>query len=93
MQLHARFFSEAGRGVPPDRDVQRILQTWGVGNVEHRVAELSTFITAYGITDLVTWAVPPGMYPVQIQASEEFGDSLVLHSDIKDGIMTGETLR
>ena len=71
MQLYGRFFAEAGRGVPPDRDTRRIPQTWVVGNVEHCVAELSRFIVGYGFTDLVTWAVPPGMRPAQMQASLE----------------------
>jgi hypothetical protein len=39
--------------------------------VEHCVAELSTFIVEYGITDLVTWAVPPGLRPAQMQPSLE----------------------
>lgn len=71
MQLYARFFAESGRGVPPDQDKQRIPQTWIVGNVEHCVAELSTYIKEHGITDLVTWAVPPGMRPAQMQRSLE----------------------
>jgi len=33
----------------------------GVGDVEHCVAELSAFMHEYGITDIVTWGVPPGM--------------------------------
>ena len=39
----------------------RIPQTWVVGDVDHCVAELSAFIGEYGVTDLVTWGVPPGM--------------------------------
>lgn len=69
--LYARFFAEAGRGVPAARDARRIPQTWVVGNVEHCVAELSTFILEYGITDLVTWAMPPGLRPAQMQPSLE----------------------
>jgi hypothetical protein len=34
-----------------------------VGSVEHCVAELSAFIVEHGLTDLVTWAVPPGIRP------------------------------
>lgn len=71
MQLYARFFAESGRGVPPDQDKQRIPQTWIVGNVDSCVAELSTYIKQHGITDLVTWAVPPGMRPAQMQGSLE----------------------
>jgi hypothetical protein len=35
------------------------------------VAELTAFIKEYGITDIVTWAVPPGMRPEQTNASLE----------------------
>ena len=40
---------------------KRIPQTWVVGNVDHCVRELSTFIEEYGLTDIVRWGVPPGM--------------------------------
>ena len=50
-------------GVAGNTDAVRIPQTWVVGNVEHCVAELTTFVKQYGITDLVTWAVPPGLTP------------------------------
>jgi hypothetical protein len=33
--------------------------------------ELTSFVHEYGITDLVTWAVPPGMRPVQMNGSLE----------------------
>ena len=46
-------------------------QTWVVGNVEHCVKELTSFVREYGITDLVTWAVPPGMRPEQMNGSLE----------------------
>jgi hypothetical protein len=42
-----------------------------VGNVEHCVKELTSFVLEYGITDLVTWAVPPGMRPEQMNGSLE----------------------
>jgi hypothetical protein len=35
------------------------------------VKELTSFVREYGITDLVTWAVPPGMRPEQMNASLE----------------------
>lgn len=71
MQLYSRFFAESGRGAGPHRDTQRIPQTWVVGDVEHCVAELSAFIADHRLTDLVTWAVPPGMRPAQMNASLE----------------------
>ena len=48
-----------------------IPQTWVVGDVDHCVAELSAFIAEHGITDLVTWAVPPGLRPEQMNRSLE----------------------
>jgi hypothetical protein len=35
------------------------------------VAELAAFIEEYGLTDIVTWAVPPGMRPEEMSASLE----------------------
>jgi alkanesulfonate monooxygenase SsuD/methylene tetrahydromethanopterin reductase-like flavin-dependent oxidoreductase (luciferase family) len=70
-QLYSRFFAEASRFQPVERDGPRIPQTWVVGDVEHCVAELSAFITGHGITDLVTWAVPPGLRPDRMNASLE----------------------
>src|SRR5215831_6225182 len=68
-QLYSRFFAEAGRHVSWYRDESRIPQTWVVGNVDHCVAGLSAFIHEHGITDLVTWAVPPGLRPQQMDPS------------------------
>jgi alkanesulfonate monooxygenase SsuD/methylene tetrahydromethanopterin reductase-like flavin-dependent oxidoreductase (luciferase family) len=56
--------STAG-GVSGNTREASIPQTWVVGNVEHCVKELTSFVREYGITDLVTWAVPPGMRPEQ----------------------------
>lgn len=58
-------------GVAGNTDSARIPQTWVVGNADHCVAELSGFIREYGITDLVTWAVPPGMRPEHMNAGLE----------------------
>jgi alkanesulfonate monooxygenase SsuD/methylene tetrahydromethanopterin reductase-like flavin-dependent oxidoreductase (luciferase family) len=70
-QLYSRFFAEAGRHGSWYRDESRIPQTWVMGNVDHCVAELSAFIAEHGITDLVTWAVPPGLRPEQMNPSLE----------------------
>jgi alkanesulfonate monooxygenase SsuD/methylene tetrahydromethanopterin reductase-like flavin-dependent oxidoreductase (luciferase family) len=70
-QLYSRFFAEAGRHGSWYRDESRIPQTWVVGDVEHCVAELSAFIVEHGITDLVTWAVPPGLRPALMNPSLE----------------------
>ena len=42
-----------------------------VGDVEHCVKELAAFIREYGLTDIVTWAVPPGLTPDDTNASLE----------------------
>jgi Coenzyme F420-dependent N5,N10-methylene tetrahydromethanopterin reductase and related flavin-dependent oxidoreductases len=48
----------AAGGVSGNTREASIPQTWVVGNVEHCVKELTSFVREYGITDLVTWAVP-----------------------------------
>ena len=68
MALYQRFFEESGEGFgekgPP------VPQTWVVGDVDECVAELLKFIDEFGITDIVSMAVPPGM------RAEQMGDSL-----------------
>ena len=73
MAVYNRFFAEAGGrgGVEGITAEARIPQTWVVGDVDHCVAELSAFIREYGVTDLVTWGVPPGMRPDQMAPSLE----------------------
>ncbi|MBT5899054.1 MAG: LLM class flavin-dependent oxidoreductase [Rhodospirillaceae bacterium] len=71
MEYYAQAFKDAGRGAPPDQDKVRISQNWVVGNVDHCVAELSEFIKQNRITDLVTWAVPPGLRPDAVNGSLE----------------------
>jgi alkanesulfonate monooxygenase SsuD/methylene tetrahydromethanopterin reductase-like flavin-dependent oxidoreductase (luciferase family) len=73
MEVYNRFREEAGGhgGVAGITDEQRIPQTWVVGNVDHCVAELAAFIEEYGLTDIVTWAVPPGMRPEEMSPSLE----------------------
>ena len=69
MEYYARAFEAAGRGAPPDQDKERISQSWVVGDVDHCVAELNAFIRQNRITDLVTWAVPPGLRTGDVAAS------------------------
>ncbi len=59
MALYQRFFEESGEGFGDPADA--IPQTWIVGDVQHCVDELKRFIDAFGITDIVTMAVPPGL--------------------------------
>jgi alkanesulfonate monooxygenase SsuD/methylene tetrahydromethanopterin reductase-like flavin-dependent oxidoreductase (luciferase family) len=70
-ELYNRFFAESGQDRSWYRAGERIPQTWVVGGVEQCVAELSRFIAEHGITDMVTWAVPPGLRPEQVNRSLE----------------------
>lgn len=49
----------------------QIPQSWIVGDVDHCVTELVNFVRTYGITDIVTWGVPPGVRPQDMSASLE----------------------
>ena len=69
MQLYNRFFEESGEGFGDKGEP--IPQTWIVGNEDHCVAELCRFIREFGMTDIVTMAVPPGLRAEQMQTSLE----------------------
>ncbi len=76
MSTYARFQQDIGDGagaggVRGNTEEARIPQTWIVGNVDHCVAELIAFVREYGITDLVNWAVPPGLTPESMASSLE----------------------
>lgn len=73
MEVYNRFREQAGGhgGVAGITEESRIPQTWVVGDADHCVAELTRFIREYGLTDIVTWAVPPGMRPEQMAPSLE----------------------
>ena len=68
MALYQRFFEESGEGF--GEKGEPVPQTWIVGDVDECVAELTKFILDFGITDIVSMAVPPGM------RAEQMGDSL-----------------
>ena len=75
MQLYRRFFSESktdfGAG-------EHIPQTWVVGDADHCVDELADFMRTYGVTDLVTWGIPPGLTGDAMQRSlERFATEVV----------------
>jgi alkanesulfonate monooxygenase SsuD/methylene tetrahydromethanopterin reductase-like flavin-dependent oxidoreductase (luciferase family) len=70
MQLYNRFFEESGEGF--GETGEPVPQTWIVGDVEHCIGELKSFIREFGITDIVTMAVPPGL------RADQMGDSLQL---------------
>jgi alkanesulfonate monooxygenase SsuD/methylene tetrahydromethanopterin reductase-like flavin-dependent oxidoreductase (luciferase family) len=69
MALYQRFFEESGEGMGERGEA--VPQTWIIGDVEHCVAELQSFIEAFGITDIVTMAVPPGLRAEQMAVSLE----------------------
>ena len=70
MEYYADAFRASGRSAPsPDKDRERISQNWLVGDVEHCVTALTAYIREFGFTDLVTWAVPPGLRPDAVEAS------------------------
>ncbi len=76
MGTYAKFQQDLGGGagaggVKGNTEETRIPQAWVVGNVDHCVKELSAFIAEYGITDLVTWAAPPGLRPDYLNGSLE----------------------
>jgi len=68
MRLYNRFFAESKQPGLGTAQTQ-IPQSWIVSDVNHCVTELVSFIRAYGITDLVTWGVPPGLKPNDMTAS------------------------
>ena len=75
MQLYNRFFEESGEGF--GETGEPVPQTWVVGDVEHCVAELKSFIREFGITDIVTMAVPPGL-----RADKMGGSMQLLFSEV-----------
>jgi alkanesulfonate monooxygenase SsuD/methylene tetrahydromethanopterin reductase-like flavin-dependent oxidoreductase (luciferase family) len=71
MRRYDQWAQEAGDAVTEFRDPDRIPQRWIVGDAAHCANEISAFVAAYGITDLVTWAAPPGMRPARMNDSLE----------------------
>jgi alkanesulfonate monooxygenase SsuD/methylene tetrahydromethanopterin reductase-like flavin-dependent oxidoreductase (luciferase family) len=69
MELYNRFFKESGEGF--GERGEPIPQTWVVGDVEHCVEELKNFIETFGITDIVSMAVPPGLRAERMAPSLE----------------------
>lgn len=64
MQLYNRFFKESGEGFGDSGEP--VPQTWIVGDVESCVQQLLGFIKDFGMTDIVTMAVPPGLRAEQM---------------------------
>ena len=59
MALYRRFFEESQEGF--GEKGEPIPQTWIVGDVASCVDQVVSFVKAFGITDMVTMAAPPGM--------------------------------
>ncbi len=68
MNLYRRFFAESETNFGAG---EHIPQTWVVGDVDQCVSELRDFMNTYGVTDLVTWAMPPGLSSDVMQQSLE----------------------
>ena len=69
MQLYQRFFEESGEGFGDSGEP--VPQTWIVGNEDECVEQLVDFIIKFGVTDIVTMAVPPGLRADQMTDSLE----------------------
>ena len=69
MRLYSRFSQEAGRNIWSGEDI--IPQQWIVGDVASCVRQLYDFMRQYGITDVVTWGIPPSIKMDQMSASLE----------------------
>ena len=69
MQLYRRFFEESNEGFGEDGET--IPQTWIVGDVTDCVDQLEDFVREFGIPDLVTMAVPPGLPVDALNQSHE----------------------
>ena len=69
MELYNRFFQESGEGLGGSGEA--VPQTWIVGTVAECVEALVSFIQTFGITDIVSWGLPPGIPASQMQPSLE----------------------
>lgn len=68
MRFYEKVFEESGEGFG---EGEQVPQRWIVGDVEECVDQLKEFVTTFGITDIVTMAVPPGLRPSQMARSLE----------------------
>ena len=69
MDLYRRFFEESGEGI--GEKGEPVPQTWVIGDVEQCVQDLKSFSERFGMTDIVTMAVPPGLSAEQMAPSLE----------------------
>ena len=71
MKLYERFYKESGRERPHNKGGEVVPQRLIVGDADHCVDELTNFIREFGVTDIVTMAVPPGLRPDDMASSLE----------------------
>ena len=69
MAFYNRLFKESGEGL--GERGEPVPQTWVVGDVDQCVDELVHFVRDFGMTDIVTMAVPPGLRADQMSESLE----------------------
>jgi alkanesulfonate monooxygenase SsuD/methylene tetrahydromethanopterin reductase-like flavin-dependent oxidoreductase (luciferase family) len=69
MALYEQFFKDSGEGI--GERGEPVPQTWIVGDVQYCVEEILSFVRTFGVTDIVSMAVPPGLRPDQMGASLE----------------------
>ena len=75
-KMYADWIAESGDAVTlalggASPDARPIPQTWIVGDADECRAEIERFVAEYGITDLVTWGVAPGVAPEAMNESLE----------------------
>ncbi|MEM7096681.1 MAG: LLM class flavin-dependent oxidoreductase [Pseudomonadota bacterium] len=68
LHLYRRFFAESDTNFGAGAHIP---QNWIVGDVARCVDEIVSFMLAYGMTDLVTWGIPPGLSTDVMQSSLE----------------------
>ena len=72
MSVYGKFFKETTDRLSAfDRNRVSIPQGWIVGDVDHCVSELTSFIDEFGLTDVVTWGAAPGLPPAELSPSIE----------------------
>jgi alkanesulfonate monooxygenase SsuD/methylene tetrahydromethanopterin reductase-like flavin-dependent oxidoreductase (luciferase family) len=70
-ERYREWAASSGDSVADFADPARIPQTWIVGDANHVARELGAFVREYGLTDVVTWAAPPGVPPAAMSPSLE----------------------
>lgn len=71
MRGYRAWAEESGDDVTDFQDASRIPQTYIIGDVGSCAEQVADFVLTYGITDLCTWAAPPGILPEATNANLE----------------------